>query len=343
VSVQPQRAARPTLEDVAERAGVSRATASRVLNSSPRVSPEAHEAVTAAVVELGYTPNHAARSLVTRRTDAVAVVFSEPEPKIFDDPHFGQLIRAGARALAAADVQMVLMLVHSPEDQARAERFLAGGHVDGALLFAPHKGDQLPSIARKLPLPVVYAGRPWGPLRGLHLVDNDNIGGAVVATEHLLSLGRKKIVSVTGTVDEFSSIDRVQGWRTAVGADDAMTALMTESGNYDREGGKRAMAKLLERVPDLDAAFVASDLMAAGALDALREAGRRVPQDVAVVGFDDHPLIAPHTEPPLTTVKQDPNDQVAHMVTHLLRLLRDEPVRARREVLPTILVRRQST
>jgi len=118
---------------------------------------------------------------------------------------------------------------------------------------------------------------------------------------------------------------------------------MTESGNYDREGGKRAMAKLLERVPDLDAAFVASDLMAAGALDALREAGRRVPQDVAVVGFDDHPLIAPHTEPPLTTVKQDPNDQVAHMVTHLLRLLRDEPVRARREVLPTILVRRQST
>jgi DNA-binding LacI/PurR family transcriptional regulator len=174
------------------------------------------------------------------------------------------------------------------------------------------------------------------------LVDNDNIGGSVLATEHLMSLGRKKIVSVTGTVDEFSSIDRVEGWRSAVGADEAMTALMSESGNYNRQGGKTAMAALLQRVPDLDAVFVASDLMAAGALDALREAGKRVPEDVAVVGFDDHPLIAPHTDPPLTTIKQDTNDQVAHMVTHLLRLLRDEPVRARREVLPTVLVRRES-
>jgi DNA-binding LacI/PurR family transcriptional regulator len=342
VSVQPHRAARPTLEDVAEKAGVSRATASRVLNASPRVSPEAQEAVTAAVTELGYQPNHAARSLVTRRTDAVAVLFSEPEPKIFDDPHFSQLIRAAARALAASDVQMVLMLVHSAEDQARAERFLAGGHVDGALVFAPHKGDQLPSIARKLTLPVVYAGRPWGSLRGLHLVDNDNIGGSVLATEHLMSLGRKRIVTVTGPVDEYSSIDRLQGWRSALDADDATTAKMTESGGFTREGGKIAMATLLKRVPNLDAAFVASDLMAAGALDALREAGKRVPEDVAVVGFDDHPMIAPHTEPPLTTVRQDANEQVRHMVEHLLRLLREEPIKARREILPTALVRRTS-
>ena len=340
--VRPHRAARPTLEDVAAQAGVSRATASRVLNASPRVSPEAHEAVTAAVTVLGYQPNHAARSLVTRRTDAVAVLFSEPEPKIFNDPHFSQLIRAAARALAASDVQMVLMLVHSAEDQARAERFLAGGHVDGALVFAPHKGDQLPSIARKLPLPVVYAGRPWGPLRGLHLVDNDNIGGSVLATEHLMSLGRKCIGTVTGPIDEYSSIDRLEGWRSALNADDATTERLTASGDFTREGGKAAMADLLKRVPELDAVFVASDLMAAGALDALRDAGKRVPKDVAVVGFDDHPMIAPHTEPPLTTIRQDANEQVRHMVEHLLRLLRDEPVKARREVLPTVLVRRTS-
>ncbi|MBW4720018.1 LacI family DNA-binding transcriptional regulator [Saccharothrix obliqua] len=333
---------RPTLEDVAAKAGVSRATASRVLNSSPRVSPEAQEAVTAAVTALGYQPNQAARALVTRRTGAVAVVFSEPEPKIFADPHFAWLIRAAARSLADADVQMVLLLVHSPEDMARARRFLAGGHVDGALVFAPHKGDQLPAAARKLPLPVVYAGRPWGPLRGLHLVDHDNEGGGVLATEHLIALGRKRIGSVTGPLDEHSAVDRLAGWRAATGASDEDVALLTEDGGFSREGGKRAMAALLARVPDLDAVFVASDLMADGALEALRAAGRRVPEDVAVVGFDDHPAIAPHTTPPLTTVRQDTGDQVKHMVTHLLRLLREEPVRARREVLPTALVTRGS-
>lgn len=342
MSVQSHSGPRPTLEDVAARAGVSRATASRVLNASPRVSPEAHEAVTAAVIALGYQPNQAARALVTRRTGAVAVVFSEPEPKIFDDPHFAWLIRSAARSLADADVQMVLLLVHSPEDMARAERFLAGGHVDGALMFAPHKGDQLPALARKLSLPVVYAGRPWGPLRGMHLVDHDNEGGGVLATEHLISLGRKRIAHVTGPLDEHSAMDRLAGWRSATGASDADVALLTEDGGFSREGGKHAMAALLQRVPDLDAVFVASDLMAAGALDALREAGKRVPEDVAVVGFDDHPMIAPHTVPPLTSVQQDTSNQVRHMVTHLLRLLREEPIKAKREVLPTVLVRRES-
>ncbi|ACU39488.1 LacI family DNA-binding transcriptional regulator [Actinosynnema pretiosum subsp. pretiosum] len=342
MSVQSHVNARPTLEDVAARAGVSRATASRVLNASPRVSPEAQEAVTAAARDLGYQPNQAARALVTRRSGAVAVVFSEPEPKIFDDPHFAWLTRAAARALADADVQMVLMLAHSPQDQDRAQRFLQGGHVDGALVFAPHKGDRLLALARKLPLPVVYAGRPWGSLRGLNSVDHDNTGGGELATRHLMSLGRGRIASVTGPLDELAAADRLAGWRRALGADDERTALLTEDGGFSREGGKRAMAALLGRAPDLDAVFVASDLMAAGALDALREAGRRVPEDVAVVGFDDHPSIAPHTTPALTTVRQDTGNQVSHMVAHLLRLLSGEQVRAKRQVLPTQLVRRES-
>jgi DNA-binding LacI/PurR family transcriptional regulator len=334
--------ARPTLEDVAARAGVSRATASRVLNSSPRVSPEALEAVTAAVTELGYQPNRAARALVTRRTGAVAVLFSEPEPKIFDDPHFARLIRAGAHALAGVDVQMVLMLVHSPDDQARAHRFLAGGHVDGALVFAPHQNDQLVSVVKKLPLPVVYAGKPWGPLRGLHLVDNDNEGGAVLATEHLRSLGRKKIVHVTGPMDELSAIDRLSGFKAAMGIDDKAVAKLVADGGFTRQGGRKAMTELLAKVPDLDAVFVASDLMAAGALEALHDAGKRVPEDVAVVGFDDHVAIAEHTEPPLTSVRQDSDNQVKHMVEHLMKLVREEPVKQKREMLPTTLVRRES-
>ncbi|AHI00338.1 LacI family DNA-binding transcriptional regulator [Kutzneria albida] len=335
--------ARPTLEDVAARAGVSRATASRVLNGSPRVSPAALEAVTTAVVELGYQPNQAARTLVTRRTGAVAVLFSEPQPKIFNDPHFAGIVKWAATGLAVHDSQMVLVLVHSEEDQLRAQRFLAGGHVDGALLFTPHQDDPLPEAAHKLPLPVVFGGRPWGTLRGLHTVDNDNEGGGELATRHLLDLGCRRVVSITGPSDELAALDRLAGWQRAVHADETQTAHLTESGGFSREGGERAMTELLRRVPDLDGVFAANDLMAAGALTALRAAGKRVPEDVALIGFDDDPSVAPHTDPPLTTVRQEIGTQVQAMIDCLFLLIRGEEPKQRHEVLPVQLVRRRSS
>nr|WP_279494485.1 LacI family DNA-binding transcriptional regulator [Actinocrispum wychmicini] len=333
--------ARPTLEDVAAVAGVSRATASRVLNSSPRVSPEAHEAVTAAALQLGYAPNQAARTLVTRRTGAIAMLVSEPQSKVFDDPHFGTLVRAAAGEFARIDTQLVLMLVHGEGAHSRAERFLRGGHVDGALLFTPHQNDPLPSTVRKLALPVVFGGRPWGSLRGLYTVDNDNEGGAAVATEHLLSLGCRTVVSVTGPQDELSARDRIAGWARATAADADRIAKLTEGGDYTREGGYRATNKLLHRVPKLDGVFAANDLMAVGALQALKEHGRRVPEDVAVVGFDDNPMVAPHSEPPLTTIRQDLGDQVRRMIANLATLIDGGTVR-KREVLPVQLVRRET-
>lgn len=338
---RPLSGARPTLEDVAAVAGVSRATASRVLNSSPRVSPEAHEAVTAAALQLGYQPNQAARTLVTRRTGAIAMLVSEPQAKVFDDPHFGALVRASASELARIDMQVVLMLVHGEGAHGRAERFLRGGHVDGALLFTPHQDDPLPSTVRKLHLPVVFGGRPWGSLRGLYTVDSDNEGGAVLATEHLLSLGRKTVVTVTGPQDELSSRDRIAGWARAVGAGQEEIAQLTECGEYTREGGYHAMNLLLHRVPHLDGVFAANDLMAVGCLQALREHGRKIPSEVAVVGFDDNQMIAPHAEPPLTTVRQDLGDQVRKMISNLMTLVDGGSVR-RREVLPVQLVRRES-
>jgi DNA-binding LacI/PurR family transcriptional regulator len=341
VAGRPLSGARPTLEDVAAVAGVSRATASRVLNSSPRVSPEAHEAVTAAAQKLGYQPNQAARTLVTRRTGAIAMLVSEPQAKVFDDPHFGALVRAAAGELTRIDAQLVLMLVHGEGAHHRAERFLRGGHVDGALLFTPHQDDPLPSTVRKLHLPVVFGGRPWGSLRGLYTVDSDNEGGAELATEYLLNMGRKTVVTVTGPEDELSARDRLAGWARATNADPAKIAQYTESGDYTREGGYRAMNLLLHRAPGLDAVFAANDLMATGVLQALKEHGRRVPDDVAVVGFDDNPLVTPHTEPPLTTIRQDLGNQVRKMVTNLVNLIDGGTVK-KREVLPVQLVRRES-
>jgi DNA-binding LacI/PurR family transcriptional regulator len=338
-----QRAgARPTLEDVAAKAGVSRATASRVLNGSPRVSPAALESVTSAVLELGYQPNQAARTLVTRRTGAVAVLISEPQPKIFNDPHFAGVVKWAALALAGIDSQMVLVLVHTAEDQQRAQRFLMGGHVDGALLFTPHQDDPLPTAARKLPLPVVFGGRPWGPLRGLHTVDNDNENGAAMATRHLIERGCRRIVSITGPADELAATDRLAGFRAAIGVRDDDLDPLTEDGGFSREGGERAMTALLARVPDLDGVFAANDLMAAGALTALRAADRRVPRDVRIVGFDDDESVAPHTDPPLTTVRQDIGRQVQSMVDRLFALIRGEEPKQRHQLLPVLLVERAS-
>nr|WP_245374296.1 LacI family DNA-binding transcriptional regulator [Crossiella equi] len=338
----PSGIGRPTLEDVAAVAGVSRATVSRVINDSPRVSPEAREAVHNAVRQLGYVPNKAARTLVTRRTEAIALVLSEQENKVFDDPHFATAVRTATEELSTMDTQMVLMLTHDETTHARVLRFLGAGHVDGALMMAPHRNDPLPAAVAELPIPVVFSGKLWQPEDGLYLVDNDNVGGARMATEHLLGLGRRTVVSITGPVDEKAALDRLAGWQQAVGADQDEVSRLTACGEFTREGGEQAMRELLARVPDLDAVFAANDLMADGALRVLRAAGRKVPEEIAVVGFDDQPAVAPLSEPPLTTVRQHPGEQMRRMVQTLLRLVSGENVPPGREVIPTELVKRAS-
>jgi DNA-binding LacI/PurR family transcriptional regulator len=313
-------ASRPTLEAVAERAGVSRATVSRVVNGSSGVREALVEKVRQAVEELGYVPNQAARTLVTRRTGAVAVVVAEPETKVFTNPFFAQQMLGISRELTVHDIQLVLLLVEGAADYDRVGRYLAGGHVDGALLFSLHAEDPLPVITRRVGLPTVFGGRPGWPGaegdRSVLYVDSDNRGGAREAVRHLLSLGRERIATVTGPLDQTSSVDRLDGYYDILM--DADPRLVSE-GDFTEAGGARAMAELLDKVPDLDAVFVASDLMANGALRVLREHGRRVPEDVAVVGFDDISSLAEQTDPPLTTVRQEIEAMGRLMVRLLLR------------------------
>ncbi|GAA2787093.1 LacI family DNA-binding transcriptional regulator [Crossiella cryophila] len=335
--------ARPTLEDVAAHAGVSRSTASRALNEESYVSARSREKVLNSARELGYSPNQAARSLVTRRTNAVALVLSEPETKVLEDPYFAEIVRGAFRELSALGSQMLMMLVDSKEDIPGTVRFLDGGHVDGALIFASHQADQLPAALRSLRLPMVFGGgRPGGTIRGLHLVDFDNTGGAKLAVEHLQSLGRKRIGTVSGPLDQRSAVDRRIGWQQTLGLSERTAARLSEEGDFTPEGGEQAMRRLLTRVPNLDAVFVANDPMAAGALRALQNAGRRVPEDVALVGFDDHPGLAEATNPPLTTVHQDPREQIRQMMATLHQLIDGDAPAPRRRVLPVRLVRRAS-
>jgi DNA-binding LacI/PurR family transcriptional regulator len=330
-----------TLEDVAARAGVSRATASRVINGARRVSDPTRRAVEAAIAELGYTPNRAARSLAAHRSDTVALVVSEPTGRLFSDPFFGQTILGAASVLSATDYQLVLVMVQGDDDRGRVERHLLRGNAAGVLLLSTRHDDPLPGRLHEAGVPCVLAGRPPGALP-LGYVDADNVGGARRAVAHLVERGRGVIATVAGPADMAPGADRLAGWRDGLArAGRPAPPALVAAGDFTREGGRAATDQLLRRRPDMDGLFVASDLMALGALDALRRAGRRVPGDVAVVGFDDSEAAAA-ADPPLTTVRQPIEDLGRRMASALLDQL-DRDAAPSAEVLETELVVRSST
>lgn len=334
------RASSPTLDEVAELAGVSRATVSRVVNGSPKVRPEARQAVEAAVAQLRYVPNRMARSLVTRRTDTIALVLSESNTQVFSDPFFARVVRELSAALADTEMNLVLLAARGEREQEKVARYVRQGHVDGVILMSLHSQDTLPQVLAEARVPLVLSGRPLDG-RPVCYVDADNAGGAREATAHLLATGRRRVATVTGPRDMIGGIDRYAGYRAAlreagVAEDPALVA----EGDFTEAGGGAAMAALLERAPDLDAVFVASDPMAVGALRVLRASGRSVPGDVAVVGFDDAPVAAT-CDPPLTTVAQPLGEMTSLMTELLLQQVEgDEEVRVR--VCPTRLVVRES-
>jgi DNA-binding LacI/PurR family transcriptional regulator len=328
-------AGRPTLDEVAALAGVGRGTVSRVVNGSPQVSPEARAAVQQAIKELGYVPNRAARALVTQRTDSIALVVSESQERVFDQPYFAGVVRGISSALADTPLQLWLAMAQTQAEQQRVEHHLTSQHVDGVLLVSLHESDDLPRMLNERGLPVVLGGRPVGAGQDIAYVDIDNVGGARAAVDHLLNLGRRRVATIAGMQDMGVGQDRLAGYTQAVGAHG-----LVAYGDWSEASGIAGMRELLERAPDLDAVFVASDLMAAGALRALRELGKRVPEDIAVVGFEDSPIAA-QTNPGLTTVYQPMEEMGRQMVSLLLSRMKgeQEPTRV---LLDTHLVQRAS-
>ena len=332
---------RATLEQVAEAARVSRATASRVVNGDRRVGGSARLAVESAVRELRYVPNRAARSLVTRRSDSVAVVIPEPTAQLFGDPFFPRVLRGISEALDADEMQLVLLMPQARSDEARVERYLAAGHVDGVLLISLHGLDPLPRDLQSRGIPVVVGGRPPGA--GITYVDVDNRRGAGSAVEHLLGLGRRHVATIAGPQDMPPGADRLAGYHeTLAAAGHAAPEQLVEIADFTVDGGREAMERLLRRAPSLDAVFVASDLMAMGALAALQAAGRSVPGDVAVVGFDDSPL-ATSTQPTLSSVRQPIEEMGREMARLVMRAIREPSDPPRHVILDTRLVARQSS
>lgn len=278
---------RPTLDDVARGSGVSKSTVSRVINGEDKVRAEVVERVREVIAELGYVPNSAARQLVTRRNNAIAVVAGQPQNRLFIDPFFDLHLRGIRKELVAHGAQPVLLFLEEPEEYPRVGDFLGGGHVDGALLFSLRADDSLPGMIDRLGLPAVFGGRPLvrdgEPAHDRVYVDAGNRGGSREAVRHL--------VAQAGNASPRSHDHRPR-----------------------RPGGLGARPP--GRLPGRPAGRLAPPDRTlrphpAGrgrrhdiALQVLRERGRRVPDGVAVVGFDDLAPIA-HTDPPLTTVHQD--------------------------------------
>ncbi|MFB9239331.1 LacI family DNA-binding transcriptional regulator, partial [Plantactinospora siamensis] len=230
---------RPTLEAVARRAGVSRATVSRVVNGSPTVAEEIQSRVRRAVDELGYVPNPAARSLVTQRTGSIALVLTEEANRVFsDDQVFPGIILGVSQQLEAADRQLVLMLAHSPASHERIERYATGGHVDGVLIASLHGSDPLPATLARSQVPVVCGGRPLGRASTLPHVDVDQAGGVAAAIRHLLATGRRRIATIAGPQDMGAGIDRLAAYRAVLRDSDRRSIVAV--GDFTRESGATA-------------------------------------------------------------------------------------------------------
>ncbi|MDO0927579.1 LacI family DNA-binding transcriptional regulator [Streptomyces sp. TG1A-8] len=341
---QPHRTAdvrRPTLNAVAARAGVGRGTVSRVINGSPKVSDRSRAAVERAIAELGYVPNRAARSLATRRTDSVALVVPDAETRLFSEPYFSGIILGASAGLAGAGMQLLLVLARDEKEYGRLATYLAAQRVDGVLMMAVHGDDTLPDRLDELAVPTVLAGRRSDRERLGH-VRADNRGGARVAVEHLLAGGRRAIGTITGPLDMDAAQGRLDGYREALReAGAAAGEELVARGDFTEEGGRAAMRELLRRNPGLDAVFAASDVMASGAMLELRAAGRRVPRDVALIGFDDS-IVARHVDPPLTSVRQPLEEMGRTMASLLLDEIAHRGTGHREVVLPTELVVRES-
>jgi DNA-binding LacI/PurR family transcriptional regulator len=319
-----ERPLAPTLEQVASRAGVSRSTASRAINGGLRVSPDALAAVEAAVEELGYTPNRAARSLVTKRTDSIALVVPEPDERVLSDPFFAGTLNGLSTSFAESDIQVVLVIAR-PGESERTVRYLRNGHVDGAIVVSHHRTDDLDRALLSSRVPNVFVGRPLSvDPADVHYVDTDNFAGGELATQHLIARGCRRLATIAGPEDMSAGVDRLAGWRSAVRAAGLPDGAVLH-GDFTLASGALNARELVERYPDIDGVFIASDLMAAGALSVFAELGIDVPGDIAVVGYDNIG-VASTTTPPLTTVVQPVVSMARAAGSRLLAQLHGEPV-----------------
>ncbi len=309
----------PTLNDVARVAGVSRATVSRVMHGGKSVRPETVERVRAAADQLGYLPNFAARSLVTQRIGTVALIVPEAEERNFDDPYFFGGYLGALEGFADTDIQVVLAMARPGDGVQRLVAYLSSGRADGAIIMSRYAG--MADVFEGIAQPVVFVGQPLA--EGHHWADIDQLQAARRATRRLIERGATRIATICGPSSTGAGCRRLAGFQQEMAAH-GLDASRVVEGDFTIAGGEAAAARLFGEHPDVDGVFVGNDQMSVGVLKHLVALGRRVPEDVLLVGFDDA-SVASHTIPPLTTMR-NPSRQLARVAAGmLLRLLHHQP------------------
>lgn len=327
------------LEEIAKLSGVSRSTVSRVINDDPNVSQTTRDKVLEVVRRVNYHPNAVARGLAAGRTRVLGLVIPMGVSALFTDPYFPLLIQGISSACNAHDHSVMLWLADPEYERRTIRQIMHNGLIDGVIVASMLMDDPVVKALADNDLPFILVGRHPTDDR-MNYVDVDNVNAAREAVAHLLRLGYRRVATITGPLNMIGGADRLDGYRAAL-KDRGLAAdtdLIVE-GDFTEDGGYAAMQQLLPRQPE--AVFAASDTMALGALRALRAAGRRVPEDIALVGFDDMPF-ATRADPPLTTVRQPIHRAGAVAAETLIGLIEEPESAPRRIVLPTELVIRAS-
>lgn len=329
-----------TLEDIAKLVGVHRSTVSRVVNGAANVSPAVRKRVLKAIHDTGYHPNAAARTLATQRSWMIGLVLPHSVSAFFTDPFFPQLTQGIAFGCNNHDYTLSLFLVGNKEDEGKiTPRISRRGLLDGLLIQTGQPGDSLYQRLTRSSIPSVVLGRPAQP-EGITYIDVDNVRAAFTATRHLLDVGYGRIAAITGAPDSTVSVDRTDGFLKAMAsAGAAVDPDLIAEGTFTELSGYTAMKRLLEHHPE--AVFAFSDSMAVGAMRAVQEAGLRIPEDIAFMGFDDVPL-ATLTKIQLSTIRQPILQFGIKAVELLIDVIENGKNPARRIILDTELVIRDS-
>lgn len=328
-----------TLEEIGRLAGVSRSTVSRVINDQASVKPDVRARVQEVIRRTGYTPNAAARSLVSGRTGVIGLVIPSRVHSLFEDPYFSRLIESISAASNRAGTTLSLFLFQNEQEESELyPRVVTSGMLDGLILTATRMADPLLSQVSPDEIPIVIVGRP--DVEGFSYVDADNRGGAMQVAKHLCGLGYQRIGLLGAPASTTAGLDRLNGFVEGLAVCGmALNPALRVDGDFSEASGYAAMGELISRRPD--AVFVASDTMAMGALRALREAGIRVPQDMAIIGFDGLPS-SENATPSLTTIHQPVTNtgaRAVHMLNDLVNGVKTSPVA---EIMPVELVIRES-
>jgi LacI family transcriptional regulator len=334
---------RVTSRDVAEHAGVSRTTVSLVLNNvqGVQISEETRGRVIEAALELDYVPNAAAQALASQRAQIIGLVLTRNPHHISSDAFLNQILDGLITAAHEHSIRLLIDIVEAQHQKKAYLDLVRAKRIDGLILSGPRFDDDALLSLEQDRFPTVLMGQL--PDTDFYSVDIDNFSAANQAVCHLLNLGHQRVACITNAHPSYTAAsERLRGYRQALESEDIpYDEELVRYGDFDPESGYSQMNDLLERDPQVSAVFVASDVVAAGAKAAIVKHGLRIPQDIALVGFDDVPL-ARYLDPPLTTVRLPATELAVRASETLIQIIKGSPPQSKQILLDSELIVRQS-